>query len=802
MDAKVEFGGYVNLKTNAATAPSSEMAKSLMRLMVIIAFGSFGIIVALPSVVVRSGESWSGSFVADNILLACLAAVATVAFCYALKKLVPFIDVSAQAQARFLDALNLKYVDAAILFAAALSLFIELSCIRWQSSILPFFALYKNFSLLACFVGLGLGYALATRDRIPLVVVLPLLAWQFLFMTILRYGPDRVLTTIPFSEQLTMGVAEFDQWSHILFLYGILMVVFLITVLTFMPVGQLCGRLMERRPKLRAYGLNLLGSLFGVLLMLGASYLWTPPLVWFGLCFITIMLFTVRTSSLMLIGFSFTVVCTIVLAWPVDPLWNRIYSPYQLLEIGRSHDTGLTLIRAAGHYYQRIHDFSNAKDTRSSEFRGYYDFPYKIGRTLADVAVVGAGTGNDVAAALRSGAKHVEAVEIDPAILLTGEVSHPEKPYSDPRVDAVVNDARSFLRTTKRTFDLIVYGLLDSHTLLSQGSSVRLDSFVYTVEGLREARARLKSDGMLSLSFTVISDALGRKIYLMLQQAFDGRPPVCVRALGSTIFLESNDPKWTLPPNLIEDSGFIDKTAFYDNTSLRADVSTDDWPFFYMPERIYPTSYLIMIFQVLILSLLVGVNYFSELPKLSHLPFFFLGAGFMLIETKGITEMGLTFGNTWQVIGIVIAGILVMAFLGNCAVQWLNLRRPHVPYLLLFGALAVGWYVAQSGGFASTSSGRLSTSIILTLPLLFSGIVFSTLLSKRGQISGMMAMNLLGAVCGGLLEYNSMYFGFQFLYLIAMVCYLLAFVSETAFPEKRVAEVSGAATAIGHETAS
>ncbi len=144
--------------------------------------------------------------------------------------------------------------------------------------------------------------------------------------------------------------------------------------------------------------------------------------------------------------------------------------------------------------------------------------------------MVGAGTGNDVAAALRAGAGHVEAIEIDPAILLTGRLSHPEKPYSDARVHAVINDARSFLRTTEQTFDLVVYGLLDSHTLLSQGSSVRLDSFVYTVEGLREARARLKSDGMLSLSFTVLSDALGRKIYLMLQQAFDGRPPVCVRA--------------------------------------------------------------------------------------------------------------------------------------------------------------------------------------------------------------------------------------------------------------------------------
>jgi hypothetical protein len=779
------------------------MTKSLIRLIVIIAFGSFTIIGALLSRNLdQSGKAWSGSFVANGILLVCVAALVTVALYYALNRLVPFIDGSAEAQARFLDTLNPKYAGAAILFSAALSLFIELACIRWQSSVLPFFALYKNFSLLACFVGLGLGYALAARNRIPLVIVLPLLAWQFVFMTLVRYTPDSVLTTIPFFEQLTMGVAELSGWSDILFLYGILTTVFLITALTLMPIGQLCGRLMERRTKLWAYGLNLLGGLFGVLLMLVASFLWTPPLVWFSLCFIVIILLMVRTPALLTVGVLFAVICTIVLAWPVNPLWNRIYSPYQLLEVGRSEDTGLTLIRAAGHYYQHIHDFSGTANARPNDFRKYYDFPYKLRGALANVAIVGAGTGNDVAAALRAGAGHAEAVEIDPAIQLIGKVSHPEHPYSDARVDAVVNDARSFLRTTEQTFDLIVYGLLDSHTLLSQGSSVRLDSFVYTIEGLREARARLKPDGMLSLSFTVISDALGRKIYLMLQQAFDGRPPVCVQALGSVVFLESNDRGWTLPPKLVKDSGFVDKTSFYADPSLHADVSTDDWPFFYMPQRIYPVSYLIMIFQVLILSLLVGVNFLSESPKFGHLPFFFLGAGFMLIETKGITEMGLTFGNTWQVIGIVIAGILTMAFLGNCAVQWLNIRRPTVPYLFLFVAVAVGWYAAQSGGLSSTPLGRLETAIVLTLPLLFSGIVFSTQLSSQGQISGMMAMNLLGAVCGSLLEYNSMYFGFQFLYLIAMGCYLLAFISGLVFPQKNIEEFSSASTRMGRETVS
>jgi hypothetical protein len=182
--------------------------------------------------------------------------------------------------------------------------------------------------------------------------------------------------------------------------------------------------------------------------------------------------------------------------------------------------------------------------------------------------------------------------------------------------------------------------------------------------------------------------------------------------------------------------------------------------------------------QILVLSAIVIRNFVSERPRFSHLSFFFLGAGFMLIETKGITELGLTFGNTWQVIGVVIAGILIMAFLGNLVVQVLGITRPQIPYLLLCASLAAGWAIARSGGFSSTPLGRIEAIGVLTGPLFFSGIVFSTLLATQGAVSESLAMNLLGAVCGALFENNSMYFGFSSLYLMAIVFYLLAFMCD------------------------
>jgi spermidine synthase len=735
-----------------------------------------------------------------SLWLTCLgvfAALTCAVFHRMLRKIEPALELTASRQAEFLDHIASRYIDLAIAGAAALSLFLELSVIRWQGTVFEFFAFYKNFGLLACFLGLGLGYALSGRRSIPLGLSIPMMAWQFVFMITLRFGDSggmlASIRAIPLREQINLGASNSTNTAQAFAVYFLLTVVFLITALIFVPVGQVCGRLMQRRPNLRAYGLNLLGSLAGVVLMLLVSALWTPPPLWFALCCMGILLLTLRMPGSLVTGAVFTVVCVVALDWPVTPLSQRVYSPYQLLEIGHDEDTGLVLIRAAGQYYQRVYDLSLARtEPKLQPIRHYYDLPYKTHAKQTDVAIVGAGTGNDVAAALRSGAGHVDAIEIDPAILLAGQTRHPEKPYADPRVNAISNDARSFLRTTNRRYDMIVYGLLDSHTLLSQASSVRLDSFVYTVEGLRDARARLKSDGMISLSFCVMRPDMGRKIYLMLQQVFDGRPPRCVAAYydGSVIFLESNDKSWGLPEATVSQAGFRDISTYYSDPSLRADVSTDDWPFFYMPLRVYPGSYLLMIGQILVLSLLITGNFVRERPQFSHLPFFFLGVGFMLVETKAITEMGLTFGNTWQVIGLVIASILVMAFLANCAVLVLKIRQPYIPYLILCATVLLGWSVARAGGLPSTTIGRIETTILLTSPLFFSGIVFSNLIANREGVAGIMALNLLGAVCGGLLEYNSMYFGFRSLYLLAIGCYFLAFITGLRTPQPRSEEAA------------
>ena len=161
------------------------------------------------------------------------------------------------------------------------------------------------------------------------MLVAPLLAVQFCFVLLIRVATSNLetLDVNPFREQLTMGLAQ-GNWVEVAILFVLLSVIFLSTALTFIPIGQLCGRLMERRRNLRAYGLNLLGSLLGVLIMLVASTLWTPPLVWFALCVLAILLFHLRRPSSLITGIVFSTVCTIVLAWwPLEPLWSRVSRP-------------------------------------------------------------------------------------------------------------------------------------------------------------------------------------------------------------------------------------------------------------------------------------------------------------------------------------------------------------------------------------------------------------------------------------------------------------------------------------------
>jgi len=676
--------------------------------------------------------------------------------------------------------LDAKTRIRSIVLVTMLSLLLELVLIRWLASVFPVFSFYKNFTMLACFLGLGAGYAVAERKPCAPALVLPMLALFVGAITLLRYdtGVGYLIFSVGWLSMFDLPV------------YFLLGASFVLCACICYPVGQLCGKLLQSSNSLNAYGLNLMGSILGVVALFVMSLYWLPPVIWFGAMGGIMLLFVLSHDDFLPVGIASFCVLLAILAWPVQPETQRIYSPYQLLERTAKPD-GLMQILSGGNYYQKVYNFADSKRGLESGadryVRAYYEFPYNFNKTPERVAIVGSGSGNDVATALRMGAAHVDAIEIDPAIAFLGTKYHPERPYDDPRVTLSINDARNFFRTADQKYDLIVYGVLDSHTALSHASSLRVDSYVYTREGIAEAFRLLKPDGVLSISFTLVNDALGFKLSKILRDLPGAGKPLAVRVLydssRTTAFVVKKGQAVTMPDaNAFASIGFSDVSNYFAQPYPESAIPTDDWPFFYMVERAYPFTYMIALGMILLLSYFfvrktIG---FSDPIDRNYLPFFFLGAGFMLVETKAITELGLHLGGTWLVIAAAIMLVLIMAFLANLIVTRTGRGLAGPAYLGLFVSLLVGYGLAISHGqwmFGPPVVQLMLSCFVLTIPLFFAGIIFSSLIGEaKINISTAFSYNLMGALFGGVMEYNSMYFGFAFLYLLALGFYSLAWV--------------------------
>jgi hypothetical protein len=128
------------------------------------------------------------------------------------------------------------------------------------------------------------------------------------------------------------------------------------------------------------------------------------------------------------------------------------------------------------------------------------------------------------------GAKHVDAVEIDPLIQHLGVELHPDRPYQDPRVSVHINDGRAFLERTDNLYDLILFALPDSLTLVSAQSVVAARELPLHRRGSSRGPTPSETPGVFAMYNFYrerwIVDRLGRT----LEMAF-GRPP-CLDTVG------------------------------------------------------------------------------------------------------------------------------------------------------------------------------------------------------------------------------------------------------------------------------
>lgn len=660
-----------------------------------------------------------------------------------------------------------------VLSAAALAL--ELALIRWLGSEVSVLAYFKNLVLVACFTGFGLGFFQAAR---PAALGRSLVAVGLLVAAVTLagdhpWGPQVAsLALSGFEDAINMGDTP-DRASLAQLAAGLAWVLALFagSQLALQGYAQRIGADLEAfgpRRRLEAYGLNLVGSAAGVAAFSLASWAALPPRAWFGGVWLaTVCFLPPRRRLLALCGGAAVVV---VLA----PRLGETWSPYQRLQYLPGQ--GAVLTNGVG--YMALRTFGVAPTWIEARGLDRWRLPHTIQPSAQDVLVVGAGGGNDVAAALTAGARRVVAVEIDPVILEIGRRHHPDRPYADPRVHVVLDDARHYAEQTDDRFDLIVFSHVDAHTALSAHTNVRLDNFVQTREAFATFRRLLRPEGAIYVAFQSLQPWVADRLGENLRLAFDGEAPVPLHSvttqglLAHFVASEAEGPR--ARARALRDEH---RATLFAAPASSAEVSpsTDDWPFLYVRERRVPTPMLLLALPVAALALAgAGLAVRRDAGRVVDRHFFFLGVGFLLVEVHNVSKLARVFGTTWWVNAWVILGVLALALAGTVvAMRRPALGRGPAPYALLIGLLLVGAFlpVEHVLGLA----GAAGATVFYALPLACAGLIFASSLAESAHPARALGSNVLGSVVGGFLELASFVTGLGGLLVIAAAVYLASY---------------------------
>jgi len=666
-----------------------------------------------------------------------------------------------------------------LFLASFLALYFELVIIRYLSTEIRVFAYLQNLPLIASFLGIGLGMVIGRPPR-ALARVFPFVT-AVLFLLITFAAPLR-LTHLPMpgGDYLVWGglkVADLPPVVLFLQFFAIVMGVVALIVAFFVELGGIVGEQLAKVSPLPGYGTNLAGSLAGILAFTLLAFAGFPPAVWLFIGFLVATPFFL-SRRLALVVFGLLVAAT---ARPMpDTFWSPYYRvslyTYPLVSgwphpwayhVDVNHDYHQKMVDLSPSFIER---FPGMEPNRSA--LPTYELPYRLVEEPGDVLVVGAGTGNDVAAALRHGARHVDAVEIDPVIVKLGRKYHPEHPYDSPLVTVHVNDARAFFKKTRKKYDLVVFGYLDSHTMVSSYTSLRLDNYVYTVQSFREAQRLLKEDGTLFLSFASGQSFVTARLFATLQRAFGTPPRAYFTGYDSAgvVFVEGK------ARDSLALTDFPEITRQLQSAEETTLPATDQWPFLYLKSRTIPLAILVILVPFLWCSTML-LHHTVNLARFAtsrNLHFFFLGAGFLLLETKGITEVSLLFGSTWIVNAVVIGAFLAMGILANTLVMFRPIAR-RTAYVPLFVLIGLGMFFPLAYlDLLPAAAKVLAAGIFVGLPVFFSGLVFSRSFRDVADPAQALGVNLLGCVVGGTLENTVMLAGTPVLGALAVLLYALS----------------------------
>jgi SAM-dependent methyltransferase len=695
------------------------------------------------------------------------------------------------------DALEIQTQDlgefrySQLILVSLLSLLVEMLMIRWVSSDIRIFAYFKNYVLIACFLGFGLG---CYSCRKP-VQVRALISALLLLTIILKAPISPLHNSIAALPQMLGASVEVHvwgvptmptSWKAIFLAMAFIVSLFSVIAIAFVPFGQLVGWYLENAPRgVTAYSINVLASLAGIAAFTLLSFLCQPPWVWFLVVGVLSLIFLRKNvSARNAIGVTL-LVCLCLLAIPDYRYASTYWSPYQKLTIQSLYNNGKIeaySLTTNDSLYQMILNLSPEFVQEHAEVfskhpldQNAYNMPYRFYPSPPSVLVLGSGMGNDVAAALRNGAGRVEAVEIDPLILKLGKQLHFEHPYQSPRVRVILNDARNYIENTHEKFDLILFSLLDSHTTTSHFTNIRIDNYVYTREAFKQAKELLKPDGLFVVKFQVDTPWIAGRLYELMQATFHQNPIQFQTDVGgydmSGRFFVAGSPERLAVAT--SDGALGVYLASHGNMPMQhATLTSDDWPYFYQHEPGLPLIVILVSVAVLIVFGWFLRQTSGEGGRV-NLHFMFLGAGFMLLEAQIVSRMALLFGTTWVVNAVVVSGLLCLIVGANLVYGAFRRIPLWVSYAGLFLSLAIMFAVPLDKLFYESWAMRaVAATLVLCMPVFFAGIIFISSFARSGFRGSMLGSNLFGSLLGGLLESSSLWFGLKFVTILAAVFYV------------------------------
>ncbi len=662
-------------------------------------------------------------------------------------------------------------------------LFVELLLIRWIPANVAYVGFFNNFLLLSSFLGIGIGILLGRRvDARAAAWFAPCAFAIVVFVSLaqvnIRNEPGDVWFATGEGRRLDIN-------------FIVLPSLLILTTIAMAFLAIPLGPLFRTMPPLRAYAFDISGSMAGIALFAGVSLAGLPPSIWFAIAGLLVALLTFGRAGRWqrAVGMAALVGAAMV-SFGIETVGGDVYSPYYRLDVVRTPRTDVIFVN--GLAFQAMFPAAAPKEA-------YYDQVYRWfpDRTFAKALIIGAGSGTDVSVALAHGTRAVDAVEIDPGIQAIGRAQHPDHPYSDPRVSAIIADGRAFLRNSTERYDLIVFAVTDSLTLVSSTSNLRLESFLFTEESFASARDHLTPDGVFVMYNYYRQAWLIQRYASMVAHVFGSAPITRTYPTGDFgAAVIANGPLVQALPSRIPPGDTVEPV----DLSAAPRPATDDWPFPYLRDPGIAPHYILGLAIMLALAALGlgGTLRYIRLPLASFGPrfahFFLLGVAFLLLETRSIVTFSLLFGTTWYVNALAFFAILTSVLAAVGVNSRLRSPDPRLLYAGLAGSIALAYVLPPSSLLIDPPLLRyVLGSAIAFAPVFFANLVFTFSFRRSDAADLAFGANLVGAMVGGVLEWVALITGYQALLVLVAVVYLLAWLVR---PTPTLVDESSSATPV------